>query len=254
MAIPPASTTPLDGKRLLITGAASGIGRATSELAHRSGAQIALFDRDPEQLENLTASLSTDAERARSWTVDLADFEATERAVNDARQWLNEIDVLIHVAGIMRSQGALITDVAVDAWDEVIHVNLSASFNVTRHVVRGMLEAGHGVVILTGSGAGVIGPSGSIPYGASKGGLHGLALTLADQLSPHGIRVNDVLPGLVDTPLVRRSIAEGVDAGVAKDRYENAMLKACEPEDVAKVMTFLASDQASHVRGTIVTR
>lgn len=244
----------LDAKRLLITGAASGIGKATAELAHRGGARIALFDRESEPLDSLVTSLNAESDNAKAWTLDLLDFDATREAVEAASRWLGAIDVLVHVAGVMRAQGVFVSDVDLETWNEVITVNLSAAFNITKYVVQRMLESKNGVVILTGSGAGVIGPSRSIPYGASKGGLHGFALTLADQLSPHGIRVNDVLPGLVDTPLVRRSIEEGVRAGMARSHYETAMLGACAPEDIAQIMVFLASDHASHVRGTITTR
>lgn len=244
----------LDDKRILITGAASGIGKATAELAHREGARVALFDREVEPLDALVASLNDVSGRARPWAVDLSDFAGARQAAAEGSQWLGGIDVLLHVAGVMRGQGALITDVDLSVWEDVIHINLSAAFNIVKCVVSEMLARNAGVVILTGSGAGVLGPSGSIPYGASKGGLHGFALTLAAQLAPLGIRVNDVLPGLVDTPLVRRSIEEGVGAGTAREHYESAMLNACTPEDIAKVMVFLASDQASHVRGSITTR
>jgi NAD(P)-dependent dehydrogenase (short-subunit alcohol dehydrogenase family) len=114
-----------------------------------------------------------------------------------------------------------------------------------------MIVAGRGVIILAASGAGVVVPSGSVPYGASKGGVYGLALTLAEQFRPYGIRVHALCPGLVSTPLLHRSIAEGQRSDPR--RYSPPDIQAVSPDKIADIVAFLASDQASHIRGAVFT-
>jgi NAD(P)-dependent dehydrogenase (short-subunit alcohol dehydrogenase family) len=244
----------LDGKRLIITGAASGIGRATAELATESGAQASLFDVDSVGLATVRRDLDERGADVRTWTFDLSDAGETERRVREAARWMGGVDVLLHVAGVMQGQGFLVTDLPDDVWERVISINLTATFLVAKYAALEMMKAGGGAIILTGSGAGVAWPSGSAAYGASKGGVHGLAITLEKQLAPYGIRVNEVQPGFVDTPLLRRSVAEGLASGMSAESYTAIDKTAVGPPDIAKVMVFLASDDASHVRGVVTTR
>lgn len=235
----------LEGKRIIVTGAANGIGRATAEKVAAEGAGLCAFDADPRVQELMTSG-------AAVWQMDVSDPEAVEKAVDEACSRMGGVDVLLHVAGIMRGQGAPLTELDDGDWNRVIGVNLTGSYLMAKHVARHMIPAGQGVIVFTASGAGVSGPSGSIAYGASKGGVHGLAMTAADQLSRHGIRVHDVCPGSVDTPLIRRSLEEGARRDPA--RYEGATRTLVPAERIAEIFAFLASDDASHMKGTVFTR
>ncbi len=135
----------------------------------------------------------------------------------------------------------------------MLDINLKGTFLVVKHVTRHMIPAGAGTIIITSSGAGVLGGSSSYAYGSSKGGTHGLAMVLDRQLSDHGIRVNDVLPGSLDTPLKRAQVAAVRDASGDEESYERMMANLASPDGVASVMAFLASDEADYVRGSIRT-
>ena len=242
--IPVNDSLHLKGKRILITGAASGIGRASAERCMSAGARLAVFDRDD-------AIFELEQGGASCWRVDVSDPDDVERSVDEAHRQLGDIEVLVHMAGLMRGQAVLLTDLADHLWEEVIRVNLTGSYLIAKHVARHMILAGHGVIVLAASGAGVVAPSGSVAYGASKGGVYGLALTLAEQLRPHGIRVHALCPGLVATPLLRRSVAEGQCNDPS--RYQSEDFRAVSPDRIADIVAFLASDQASHVRGPVFT-
>lgn len=234
----------LDGKRLLLTGGAAGIGRATVERVIAEGASLAVFDRDPDVFDHEPAG-------AFCLQVDVSSAPEVERAVDEAHARLGGIDALIHLAGVMRGQAVPIAELSDQVWADVISVNLTGAYLMTKHVCRHMVPAGAGVVILAASQAGVVAPSGSIAYGASKGGVHGLSLTLAAQLATDGIRVHAVCPDLVDTPLLQRSIGEGSER--APERYEPLRTQVAPPEGIADVIAFLASDQASHLSGAVFT-
>ena len=145
------------------------------------------------------------------------------------------------------------THVDESIWDPVIEVNLKGSYIVVKHVARYMIPMQSGVVILTSSGAGVIGGSSSVAYGASKGGTHGLAMTLDTHLSRHGIRVNDVLPGNLETPLKIGATEEQLVNTGDRERYDDIMAGLSSPDGVAAVIAFLASDDANYVRGSVRT-
>ena len=157
------------------------------------------------------------------------------------------------MAGILKGSGLEVTDVDDSIWDPVIDVNLRGSYIVVKHVARYMIPERSGVIILTSSGAGVVGGSSSVAYGASKGGTHGLAMTLDAHLSRHGIRVNDVLPGNLDTPLKIGATEEQLANTGDRERYDDIMAGLSSPDGVAAVIAFLASDDADYVRGSVRT-
>ena len=240
-------------RRVVITGGASGIGRATAIKLAAQGARVLAVDVNDEAGLEL-AALAT----AQKW--DLSYFHAdvsreidTTRAVETAIVNFGGIDVLVHAAGIMAGQLEDIRNQDEATWDRVIDINLKGAFFVAKQVAKVMVPAGTGVMILVASKAGVVIGSGSYPYGASKGGVHGLALTLERHLGPHGIRVNDVCPGDVDTPLLRGSLAEAVARGGDPLAIEQTIRRLASPESVADLLTYLASDDAACVRGTIFT-
>jgi NAD(P)-dependent dehydrogenase (short-subunit alcohol dehydrogenase family) len=125
---------------------------------------------------------------------------------------------------------------------------------MVKSVVPAMRRAGKGTIVLIASGAGVRGGSSSVAYGSSKGAVHGLAMVLEPQLAPHGIRVNDVCPGSLDTPLKRQNVIDGARARGQSADEALAKANLADPIGVARVLAFLASDEADYVRGSVFTR
>lgn len=236
----------LAGRRILVTGAGSGIGLATTEFLAGHGAAVAAIDRDTAGCAGLPV--------AHTATCDVTDADGVEAAVAAAVEVLGGLDVLIHVAGITLEARTDLRDLSEESFRKVIDVNLVGSFLVARACARVMIPAGDGLMVLIGSGAGVLGGSSSIPYGASKGGVNGLALTLSQHLKPHGVRVMNVMPSQVDTPLVHRSLAtgeaHGADPSVA-ERFKADMVSAA---DVGRSIGMLASPLMAHLRGPVLTR
>jgi len=251
----------LSGKRILVTGVATGIGRAVALKVAAAGAKVAGFDVD--RTKGTATMAEAGAAATRFWQVDVTDEAAVVRAIDESAQWLGGLDVLLHVAGVIHGVMADIDDLTTDIWTKVIDVNLTGSFLVAREAARIMKRAGRGAIVLTASGAGVTGGSASIPYAPSKGGVHGLTMVLAMHLAKYGIRVNDVCPGKVDTPMVaagreqvlrhtgRRPAPPLPDGSGSPFLYEGGL---SSPDGVAEVYAFLASDMADYVRGSIFTR
>lgn len=246
-------TLSLQGRRIIISGGASGIGRATALKSSASGAEVAVVDVDPEAGRSLVRDGQGDAGRVVFIPADVSAEAQITAAVAAAIAALGGVDVVIVAAGIMRGQLADLADHDTAMWDQVIDINLKGAFLVAKHAGMAMLAAGHGVIILVGSKAGHSVGSGSFSYGASKGGIHGLALALDRHLGPQGIRINEVCPGDVDTPLYRRSVQEGVGHGGDPAVADALLRNATSPDEVADVLVFLASDAASAVRGTVFT-
>ena len=244
----------LDGKRILVTGAATGIGRATAIRVASDGARVAAFDIEDASASATLAAIEEAGGSARYWHVDVTDEAGVSAAVDEAAEWMGGgIDALLHLAGILKGAGLDITKVDDAIWDPVIDVNVKGSYLVSKHVARYMKEQRSGVIVLTSSGSGVLGGSSSYAYGASKGGTHGLAMTLDGHLSKFGIRVHDMLPGELDTPLKVAATEEVLRNTGDRAGYERTMANLASPDGVAAVIAFLASDDADYVRGSIRT-
>ncbi|MCH7593912.1 MAG: SDR family oxidoreductase [Chloroflexi bacterium] len=241
----------LDGKRIVLTGAASGIGKATALRVADEGARVALLDMADDAGREVAAIIG---EKARYWHVNVADETAVEDAIGQAAAWLGGIDILLHVAGVLDGAGVDLEKFTEETWDRVIDINLKGSFLVAKHVAAVMRPTGRGVMVLTSSGAGVKGGSSSFAYGSSKGGVHGLAMVLEQRLAPFGIRVNDVAPGNIDTPLKVTQVRQSYEETGDEDYFDKTMASLAHPSGVAAVMAFLASDDADYVRGTVFTR
>lgn len=245
----------LTGKRIIVTGAATGIGRATALKVASLGASVAAFDVNDPDGRSVVERIGADGGSARYWHVDVTSEAEVRDAVAEATAWLGGgPDVLLHLAGILQGANADIAEFPEATWDAVIDVNLKGSFLVSKHVATRMQENGSGVIVLTASGAGVTGPSSSYAYGSSKGGVHGLAMVLNGFLEKRGIRVNDVCPGNVTTPLKLDAIEEIYRRTGDRAAYDAMMAANVAPEGIAKVYAWLASDDAADVKGTIFTR
>ena len=237
--------------RILVTGAASGIGRSAAVLLARRGARVLAGDVNDADGATLAAEAAGGTLVYRH--TDVTDEAEVRDAVADAVGRWGGLDALVAVAGVMRGQMKDLRTFDLATWDLVVDTNLTGAFLAAKHAAGPMLAAGRGTIGLVGSKAGVSGGRGADAYGASKGGTHGLAMTLERHLGPQGIRVNDLCPGDVDTPLFRRSIAEAVRNGADPVWAEGILAKLTPPAAIAEVIAFLVSDAAAAVRGTVFT-
>lgn len=252
----------LTGKRIIITGAATGIGRSTAIMAADCNAQaIAIFDiADTEAQEtantiNANTGTTTAQSTARCWHVDIADRASVEGGVAAAVQWMEGIDVLLHFAGIMDGAYTPIDSFEEATWDRVIDINLRGTYLIAKQVVTHMnRQSEGGVIINTASGAGVTGGSSSYAYGASKGAVHGFTMVMQRHIDMSRIRVQDILPGRVRTPLVLENLRQQLEKTGDQAQYDAEVAALTDPEDVAKIAIFMASDAAKVMRGPVITR
>jgi NAD(P)-dependent dehydrogenase (short-subunit alcohol dehydrogenase family) len=243
----------LQDKVVIVTGAASGIGRATAAYCQEEGAKLVLADLASANLSELSG-LGGPREPASVVPADVTRAADCQAVADAALQRWGRIDALINCAGILQGAFLPIDELDEATFQRVIAVNLTGSFLMAKAVVPAMRQAGRGVIVLIASGAGVRGGSSSLAYGSSKGGVHGLAMVLEPQLAPHGIRVNDVCPGSLDTPLKRQNVVDGALAHGQDPTTALAHAKLGDPRGVARVLGFVASDDADYVRGSVFTR
>lgn len=244
----------LRDKVVIITGAASGIGLATAQECAAEGAKLVLADLPTARGLGELATLGGDERPALVVPTDVTRLDDCLALARAAEERHGRIDALINSAGILQGAYQQVDDLDEETFTRVVNVNLTGSFRMAKAVVPAMRKAGSGVVVLIASGAGVRGGSSSVAYGSSKGAVHGLAMVLEPQLAPAGIRVNDVCPGSLDTPLKRQNVEDAARARGESAEDAVAKAKLADPRGVARILAFLASDDASFVRGTIFTR
>ena len=238
----------------LITGASSGIGRATAEAFAAQGARVVLAARRQDELASLVTAIETRGGKATAIKTDVSASKDVERMVAHAIEAFGRLDYAVNNAGI-EGQWAGITDLAEDEWDRVLDINLKGTFLCMKYEARAMLDRGHGGAIVNiGSVNSFLGfPTGSA-YVTSKHGLIGLTTSVSAELAPQGIRVNLVCPGFIDTPMHRRARAMFGDELYDKRLLPSVHLRrAGRPEEIARSILFLCSDDASYITGTTLT-
>lgn len=236
---------------MAVTGGASGIGEATAREFARLGATVAVIDRDTDNGERVAAEASAGG-TARFFAADVSDAYNVAATVERVRQVFGPITVLAHSAGIQRYGTAITT--SDEVWNEVLAVNLTSAFLMSRHVLPGMIEAGGGAIIHVGSVQSVGAVGNSAAYVTSKHALLGLARSIALDFARSGVRCYCVCPGAIDTPMLRASAELDADpAGVLRACERLHLFKRLgQPEEVARVIAFLASSDASFMTGTAV--
>lgn len=242
----------LAGKVVLITGGAAGIGRATALRLAGEGAAVFIADADGAAGPAVVAEIEAAGGHAVFTHCDVTREPEVQAVVEQVRRRFGALHVLINSAGILQGAFRQVEDLDVETFRRVLDVNITGTFLFCKYAVPLMTTGG--VVLCLSSGGGVRGPSSSLAYGASKAGVHGLGLTLQGQLEARGIRVNLVCPGAIDTPMKRQNIRD--QAAVRGEDPERflAATKLGDPDGVARVLTFLASDEADYVTGTVFTR
>jgi len=236
---------PLD-MAIVVTGAASGIGKATARRLAADGARVVLADRD--DTEALAREIRDGGGQALAYQVDVMAAEQVDSMVRGARDEFGAINGLVNAAGICISK--LLEEMTEEEWDRQLGVNLKAVFLCCRALIPALREGGGGVIVNIGSTAGLVGGPQTPAYCASKGGVVQLTRALAVDHAADGIRVNCVCPGPVETPMLTSVDETDFDVGVLIDA--TLIKRVAQPGEIAGVIRFLLSDDASNMTGSIV--
>jgi 2-hydroxycyclohexanecarboxyl-CoA dehydrogenase len=240
----------LEGRNALVTGGASGIGRAIARMLARDGADVAVLDLRAEPAAAVADELTRLGRRALAVPADVADAASVVAAVAQARAALGPIQILVNCAGIC--DFVPFNDLDEASWERTIGVNLTGTYRVTRAVIGDMTAAGWGRIVSIASAAALNGGGpGLAHYAAAKAGVIGFTKSLAQEFGPLGVTVNAIAPGLIDTPLIRA-------AGAPVSLYDQVvarlpMRRIGQPEDIAAACAYLVSAEAGFCTGQVLS-
>ncbi|WP_322990202.1 3-oxoacyl-[acyl-carrier-protein] reductase [Hoeflea sp.] len=233
----------LTGRKALVTGASGGIGEAIARQLHSRGAIVGLHGTRVERLEALAADLG---ERVKLFPADLSNRDQVSELGKTAERELEGVDILVNNAGITKD--GLFVRMSDDAWDQVLEVNLTAVFRLTRELAHPMMKRRHGRIINITSVVGVSGNPGQANYCASKAGMIGFSKSLAQEIAPRNITVNCVAPGFIESAMTEK----------LNDKQKDAIMGAIPMRrmgtgaEIASAVTYLASNEASYVTGQTI--
>jgi NAD(P)-dependent dehydrogenase (short-subunit alcohol dehydrogenase family) len=244
----------LNSRRIVITGGATGIGRSTAIRCATEGARVVVADINPVEGERCVAEIRDAGGEAWYVKTDVSSESDVESMAAEAERLMGGVDGLVSAAGIARDSLVPIDELPTENWDKTIEVNLRGSYLTAKHVVPALRRAGGGVIVMIASGAGVSEASSMVAYGASKGGVNGLGMTLARHLESDRIRVNVICPGNVDTPMKVDIIEQQVEAIGEDARRDEQLEGLADPAGIASIIAFLLSRDADLLRGAVFTR
>jgi meso-butanediol dehydrogenase/(S,S)-butanediol dehydrogenase/diacetyl reductase len=231
-----------------VTGAASGIGRATAYRLATEGARVLAADRDAERLAETVATIGDAGGDARGPALDVADAAACRAAVEACREWAGGLDLLVNVAGVM--YWGHLTDVSEADWERTLAINLSGPFHLCQAAVPTLLQR-RGVIVNIASAAGLKGQAYTAPYCVSKAGLISLTRCLAVEYAGRGLRAVAICPGGVNTPMnAELALPEGYDKKLFQ-RLMPLSFPLAEPDEIAAAVAYLASPEARFVNGAV---
>lgn len=238
----------LSGRVAIVTGASRGIGRAIAlELARRGAAVVVNYRTSGVAAQEVVAEIEGAGGRALAVQADVSQFEEARRLVDAATEAFGQVDILVNNAGVTRD--TLLLRMSEEDWEVVLNTNLGGAFNCIKAAARTMVRRRSGRIINITSVAGVAGNVGQANYCAAKAGLIGLTKAVAKELGPRNITVNAVAPGFVETDMT---------AGLPQELKDTALKmiplgRAGQPEDIAKAVAFLASDDAAFITGQVLS-
>lgn len=233
----------LKGKKVLVTGASGGIGKAIAIELSSNGADLCLTGRNKSELESLQKLIGGNCQIIIS---DLSKSEGIDELANSAQEKMGQIDILINNAGITRDN--LFMRMSEEDWNEVINVNLNSIFKLTKHLIKGMIKRRYGRIINITSVIGVAGGAGQSNYSASKAGIIAMSKSLAQEVGSRSVTVNSIAPGFIETNMT---------AELSDDRKQEILNSISigrlgKPDDIAGAVCFLASDKASYITGQTI--
>lgn len=232
-------------KVVLVTGGASGIGRAACELLAEEGARVFVADRQLDQARVTADSIETKGGRAEALHLDVTRQQDWDAALTHILDATGQIDVLINNAGILSMKP--VQETTSEEWDQVLNVNLKGVFLGTRCVIPSMQKANRGVIINVSSIAGMVGIGGSAAYQASKGAVRQFTKACAVDLAPFNIRVNSIHPGLIETGMTHDIMADPSQVGALLG--PTLLKRVGQPMEIAQALLFLASEESSFMTG-----
>ena len=233
----------LKGKKVLVTGASGGIGKAIALELSLSGADLCLTGRNKSELENLQKTIGGNCQIIIS---DLSNSEGINNLADQAQEIMGQIDILVNNAGITKDN--LFMRMSEDDWNEVININLNSIFKLTKQLIKGMIKRRFGRIINITSVIGVAGGAGQSNYSASKAGIIAMSKSLAQEVGSRSVTVNSIAPGFIETNMT---------AELSDDRKEDILRSISvgrlgKPDDIAGAVCFLASDKASYITGQTI--
>jgi NAD(P)-dependent dehydrogenase (short-subunit alcohol dehydrogenase family) len=236
----------LEHKIAVVTGAGQGIGQGIALKLAEKGAHVVVSDVREQTAIDTAAQIETMGRRALGLKADVANRGEILKMVETTIAEFGRIDILVNNAGIARS--ATLLKLSEEAWNTVLDVNLTGAFRATQAIARHMIDARYGKIVNISSIYGRTGTVGDSNYASSKAGIVGFTKSIARELARHNINVNAILPGMVDTPLLR-----GIPDKYLQPMIEEIPLRRVgTPEDIANVAAFLASDEASYITGAAI--
>ncbi|MDR3421426.1 MAG: SDR family NAD(P)-dependent oxidoreductase [Xanthobacteraceae bacterium] len=244
----------LDGKVAIVTGAASGIGRASAIVFAREGAKVVAVDQNEPGLIETASAIAQRGGSVQTLAADTGREENVKAFVDRALTDFGALDIVYANAGI---SGGIVPPPLLEQtaayWLQILQTNLIGAFLAIKHTAPHLIKRGRGSIVLTASVAGLRASAGGAPYSASKAGVISLAQTAANSLSGTGVRVNAICPGLIETGMTRQIFEAARERGTAsKIGQLNPLQRAGAPEEIAAMALFLASDESSYVNGQAI--